>query len=283
MVLVILAAAFVAAFAVLFRSFARYGVPLMPAIAVNYACAFAAGCLFYPPTTEAFATGLWKPACVLGILFVSVFTLNGISAQRMGSARTTIAGRMSLVLTVVCTMWIFHERIGLLTWAGIALALFGLLLITGTGEENGNSQWHLPVLILLGSAACDIGVNVAQRLYTTALTESTFTTFCFGAASVACSVLLIARGQLTQLADKRVWIGGGLLGLVNYGSLLLLIVALGAGDPPASTIFPLMNIASILFGTAAGVLLFRERLHMRQWSGLGCCVLALLLILLGSA
>ena len=283
MVLVILAAVFVAAFSVLFKAFSRFGVPLMPAIAVNYACAFGAGCLFYPPSAHAFAIGLWKPASVLGILFVSVFTLNGISAQRMGSAHTTIAGRMSLVLTVVCTMWIFHERIGLLTWTGIALALFGLLLITGTVEETGNTQWHLPVLILLGSAACDIGVNVAQRLYTTSLTEATFTTFCFGAATLACSALLIFRCQLTQLADKRVWIGGGLLGLVNYGSLLLLIAALGAGEPPASTIFPLMNIASILFGTAAGVLLFRERLQMRQWLGLACCVLALLLILLGSA
>ena len=49
----------------------------------------------------------------------------------------------------------------------------------------------------------------------------------------------------------------------------------------ASAIFPLMNIAAILFATFAGALVFKERLSLRQWIGMGLCIVALALIMLG--
>ena len=49
MALVILAALCVAAFAVIFRYFERYNVPLLPAIAINYSVAFLCGLLVAPP------------------------------------------------------------------------------------------------------------------------------------------------------------------------------------------------------------------------------------------
>jgi multidrug transporter EmrE-like cation transporter len=72
------------------------------------------------------------------------------------------------------------------------------------------------------------------------------------------------------------------LGVVNYASLLLLVMALGKGELPASLIFPLMNIGAILFATGAGILLFRERLTRLQWTGVALCVLALALMMLPS-
>lgn len=278
--LVMLAALCVAAFAVLFRSFDRYQVPLFPAIAVNYLIAFCCGLVFHPPWGVGDVSLLWTPGALLGALFVTIFSLTGLSAQRAGAARTTIAGRMSLVITVMVAVRVFHEHLSPLAWAGIALALIGLVLSTAPAHDGRQERsWVLPVLIFLGSGAADVLVNAAQRVRTTSLNEAAFTTICFGAASAFSAIVLVARGGVPALRDRRTWIGGTVLGAVNYASLLFLVLALGAGTMPASSIFPLMNIAAILFATAAGMLLFKERLSLRQWIGVATCVIALALIM----
>lgn len=278
--LVILAALCVAGFALLFRTFDRHAVPLFPAIAVNYAVAFCCGLALHPPWGTGDLSLLWSPAAFVGTLFVVVFWLMGLSAQRAGAARTTIAARMSLVLTVLVTIRIFHEPVSALVWTGIGLALLGVVLTTAPSREaHGALGWLLPLVIFLGSGAADIVVNAAQRTRTTSLNEGVFTTLCFGACTAAAFVGLLLRRELGGLRHLRVWVGGGLLGVVNYGSLYLLVGALGRGVLPASRIFPLMNIGAILFATLGGIVLFGERLSPRQWVGIGLCMASLIVIL----
>lgn len=282
--LVILAALCVAAFAVIFRFFERYDVRLFPAITINYAVAFACGLMFHPPWSVGDISLLWMPSVLLGILFVSIFSLQGLSAQRAGAARTTIAGRMSLVLTVLGIVLLFHERIALLSVIGIGVAIVGLFLTTASSKADTHKRsWLLPLLIFLGCGAADVIVNAAQRVRTTSLNEAAFTTMCFGGASMVSVIVCAIRGPHSALAHRRTWIGGIVLGLVNYASLLVLVLALGEGTLPASSIFPLMNIASILFATIASIALFKERLSLRQWIGIGCCITALVLIMYGTS
>jgi drug/metabolite transporter (DMT)-like permease len=281
MTLVILTALCVAGFAILFKYFDRYAVPLFPAITINYFVAFVCGLLIHPPWDAGDVSLLWLPAAGLGCLFVTVFTLTGLSAQKAGATRTTIAGRMSLVLTVLGTMFLFHERIGVLGWIGILLAVVGLVLSTQREKgDNERRSWFLPVLIFLGSGACDIGVNALQRTRTTILNEAAFTTMCFGAASCVSLLVLFFRKEQGLLMNRRVWIGGLCLGIVNYASLLFLIASLGQGRMPASTIFPLMNVCAILFSTVAAIVLFGERSSVRRSIGIALCIVALVFIML---
>lgn len=282
--LVILAALCVAAFAVIFRLFERFDVPLFPAITINYAVAFVCGLIMHPPWSAGDISLLWMPSAVLGVLFVSIFSLQGLSAQRAGAARTTIAGRMSLVLTVLGIVILFHEHIGALSIIGIIIALIGLLLTTTTEGTGGDRRsWIYPLLIFFGCGAADILVNAAQRVRTTSLNEAAFTTMCFGGASSVSAIVLALRGPRAALAHPRTWIGGVVLGVINYASLLFLVLALGEGALPASSIFPVMNIAAILFATIAGITLFKEKLSVRQWIGIGCCITSLVLIMYGAS
>lgn len=282
--LVILTALCVAAFAVIFRLFERYDVALFPAITINYAVAFACGLMLHPPWSVGDISLLWLPSALLGVLFVSIFSLQGLSAQRAGAARTTIAGRMSLALTVLGIVLLFHERITMLSIIGIGVAIVGLLLTTASSKgETDKRSWILPSLIFLGCGAADVIVNAAQRVRTTSLNEAAFTTMCFGGASTVSAIVLTVRGPRAALAHRRTWIGGIVLGIVNYASLLFLVLALGEGALPASSIFPLMNIVAILFATTAGITLFKERLSVRQWIGIACCITALVLIMFPAA
>lgn len=282
--LVILAALCVAGFAITFRLFERFNVALLPAITINYATSVACGLLIAPPDLVKDLPALWLPAALLGALFVLIFSLSGLSAQRAGSARTTIPGRMSLVLTISGTVIIFHERLGGITMLGIGLALVGLVLTAITKDEHGTQRsWTLPLLIFLCSGAADISITVIQRTLTTTENSATFPTLCFGASTCVSVVLLLIRKQHHALRHLRTWVGGAALGVVNYASLLFLVQALEAGRYPPTEIFPMMNILAILFATAVGIGFFHERLSVRQWCGIALCVSSLALIMGASA
>lgn len=278
--LVILAALCVAAFAITFRLFERYDIPLLPAIAVNYATALLCGAIIAPPATMNDLTTLLLPASLMGLLFVVIFSLTGLSAQRAGAARTTIAGRMSLVLTIAGTVILFHEHISMITLVGIALALAGLILTSVSKEGAGSSgSWALPALIFVCSGIADIGVTIVQRTLTTPLNASIFPTLCFGASTCAGFLMLVLRREQRALKHVRTWMGGASLGVVNYASLLFLMRALAEEHYSATVIFPMMNIFAILIATAAGMLIFQERLSIRQWFGIVLCVSSLSLIM----
>jgi len=278
--LVILAAMCVAGFALIFRMFERFAVPLLPAIAINYTIACCCGLLIAPPWNVGGTTSLLIPAVLLGTLFVLIFSLSGLSAQRAGAARTTIAGRMSLVLTIAGAVILFNEHVGPLRWLGITIAIVGLVLVSVTkGEYSSERSWFLPLAIFLCSGAADIAVTFTQRTLTTPASAEVFPTLCFASSAVVSMILLFVRREHAALRHARTWVGGIALGLVNYASLFLLLRALGSDELTASAIFPLMNIFAILFATGGAILLFGERLSARQWCGIAFCVASLLLIM----
>jgi drug/metabolite transporter (DMT)-like permease len=280
MALVIFAALFVAALFVLFKSFEARRIALLPAIVINYITAFICGMAISKPWAAGDISLLWMPSILLSFLFVSVFYLTGISSQRAGVAPTTVASKMSLVLTVLFAVIVFKEDPGMLGWAGIGLALAGVVLSTWSGDDRARGiAWLLPVLLFLGNAAIDIGINVVQRMYTTALTEAVFPTIVFGCAGLLGLAWSLLRRERSAYADPRTWIAGSVLGVVSYGSLYFVVKALASSGLPSSSVFPLMNIGVILFGSAASMVLFRERLKPVHLAGIFVSILALALIL----
>src|SRR5690606_26703178 len=164
MVLVAVAAALMALLFLVFKVFDRRNIPLFPAIAVNYVIASIAGISFAPPWQVEDLSGLWWPAIGIGVLFVVNFQLTGLSAQRAGVAATTVASRMSLVLTVLAAVWLYDERPGTPGWIGIACALASVLFASITrGTRAIGGAWKLPLLIFLGNAVIDISINWMQR------------------------------------------------------------------------------------------------------------------------
>lgn len=282
--LVALAALCVAGFALLFRFFERFHVPLLPAITINYAVAFACGSIIAPARMASTAHPLLIGASCLGTLFVLIFFVTGLSAQQAGAVRTTIAGRMSLVLTITGAVLLFDERLDLLRSIGIVVALVGLLLTATGPTERGStrSAWGLPLLLFVCSGVADISVTYVQRTYTTPRTVDGFPTLCFAVSTVVSAVLLVIRDGPRALFQPRSWIGGIALGVVNYASLLFLVRALNIDGIQASLVFPLMNILAILFATIAGLVVLRERLSAVQWCGIGCCIGAMMVFLVAT-
>ena len=82
MALVAGTALLMAAIFLLFKAFAVRRIPLLPAIAVNYLVACAAGLLVAPPWSLPELPRLWWPAAGLGVVFIGMFFLTALSAER---------------------------------------------------------------------------------------------------------------------------------------------------------------------------------------------------------
>lgn len=280
MALVIPAAFFMAVLFLLFKVFELRRVALLPAIVVNYYAAFLCGALVAPPWQAGDLSPLWLPCAVLAFLFISIFYLTGLSAQQAGVAATAVASKMSLVLTVLFAVYLYGDRPGMWGWTGIALALLGVVLSSWVpGGRATTGAWGLPLLLFVGNAVIDITINWVQRARLTEATEAVFPTLVFAGAGLLGTLWVLRGSERKAFAAPSTWIGGMLLGLVNYAALYFVVKALARSGMPSSSVYPLVNIVVILFGTGLSVLLFRERPRPVQLAGIGASVLALGLIL----
>lgn len=280
MVLVTLAAVFVALLFLIFKSFEQRRVVLLSAIVINYFVALLCGLAISRPWAAGDLGPLWTPSMIMSVLFITVFYLTGSSAQRAGIAATTVASKMSLVLTVAFSVVAFDEEQHLLGWIGIALAIVGVVLSSWSNDGRGMHRASvLPVLLFVGNAAIDIGLAWTQRMRTTPLTEAVLPTLVFGMAGVLGLIGVFARAEQRAFQEPRTWVGGLLLGTVNYGSLYFVVKALAKSGWPSSSVFPLMNIGVIVFGTLGSMMLFRERPGPLQLAGMATAMLAMVLIL----
>lgn len=279
MVLVMLSALLTAALYIIFKLFDRRKVPLLPAIVVNYVVAFLFGFIYSKPWSASDISLLWLPSAVQGGLFILLFQLIGLASQRIGISPTTVASKMSLALTVLITVLIFREQPSALAWSGIALAVLGVTFSSWGGGKRGAKGWWLLPVIFFASAISDVLINAAQRTRVTPMTEAVFPTMIFGFSAFIGLCWLVFQADRVALLQPRTWFWGALLGVVNYGSIYFLVLALSRGGLQASSVFPLANVGVILFGTAASIVLFKERLRVVHWIGIVLSIVALCLII----
>ena len=280
MALVAGTALLMAAIFLLFKRFAVRRIPLLPTIAVNYVVACAVGLLVAPPWSLPELPRLWWPAGGLGVVFIGMFLLTALSAERAGVAATTVASKMSLVLTVALSVVLYREHPGAAGWTGIVLAIAGVVMSTWTrGGSAERIAWLLPAVLFFGNSLIDLSLSAVQRHLLSPHGEAVFPTLVFamaGLLGLLAAVVLPRRGDLMR---RDVWLGGLVLGLVNYGSLWFLLRTLGRSGYPVSAVFPLVNIGVVLCSAAGARLIFGERLMRVQLFGIGVSVLAMLLIL----
>ncbi|HQZ43608.1 MAG TPA: DMT family transporter [Flavobacteriales bacterium] len=279
MVLVTLSAISGAAIFLLFRIFDKRNIPILPVITLNYFVAFLFGALYSQPWLAGDLSKLWLPSAGVGTLFIGVFYLTALSTQRAGVAASTVASKLSLVITVLFTVLIYNERPTILAWIGIVCALVAVpLSAMGKGAEARN--WKLPLLLFFGTASIDISLNAVQRMHLTPATEGVFPTMCFIWAGGIALLFIWRNKMFAAFKDPKVWIGGIVLGVINFFALLFILQALAHSGLPASTVFPLLSIGVILLGTIGSYLIFRDRPSRPQFIGIAVAVIALALLVI---
>ena len=281
MLFLLLSILFSSAIFVVFKLFDKFNINTLQAIVVNYFTAFCVGIYSYQQTIH-FSSIPQKPwyigAIILSCLFISVFNLMALTSQRNGVSVASVAGKMSIVIPVIFGIYLYNEHLTIQKSIGIILALFAVLLTTSKHKSASKSTNYLfPILLFLGSGIIDTLIKYIQNSYVSDSELPLFSAILFLQAGILGVIVFLFKA--TKIHFKNI-LAGIFLGIINYYSIIYLLKALNHKTMGSAEIFTINNVAIVMLSTLTGLLLFKEKLIIKNWIGIGIAIISILLITL---
>jgi drug/metabolite transporter (DMT)-like permease len=174
--------------------------PLFAFLALRFAIASAA--LALPGYRR--VGGLGRDGLLAGG-FLGLLLAAGFGLQTAGLERTTVSSTgfitgLYVVLTPLLALVLFRQRAGALVWAGVALALVGLALLSGI--DAGSSTGDL--LVLASTAAQALQIVMVER-YATRYDALALTLVEMATAFLGFLAIALALGELSLPRGWTVW------------------------------------------------------------------------------
>lgn len=278
---------------IVFKLIDRNEVNTFSAIIINYITACSAG--FFLSHSNPFSDQVIHSrwiflSLILGVIFIAMFRLIGLSVQKAGVTSTTIASKMSVIIPILFSILIeANDKLTLFKSVGIILALIAVLLTSYRKErrEIEPSVILLPILIFIGVGVLDSLIKYAQFKY---VSENVNLLFCGTTFMVAGLVGFLSlpfnRQAAKNLLKVKSWIFGILLGLVNFGATIFIISALNSVSSitgkqiESSVLFGINNIGIVTLGVLIGFIFFKERPTKLNWVGISLSFVAILFLTL---
>jgi drug/metabolite transporter (DMT)-like permease len=226
----------------------------------------------------------------MGCLFISLFNLIALTAQKLGVAVASVANKLSLVIPFVFSLYLYNESSTWIKFAGIGVALLAVVLTclpprreeSAGHKKTGMAVIALPAILFVGSGLLDTLVKYVQQNYLQQGNDNAYLIASFGtAATIGFLILLggIISGRMRF--DARSIIAGIIIGIPNYFSIWCLVKVLNERPGESSSIIPINNMGIVLFSSVVAWLLFKERLSSTNWMGIALAVGAIALIAFG--
>lgn len=216
-----------------------------------------------------------------GVFFVAALVCMQSSIRKNGATLTSAFARLGLIVTLIVSFVLFHDRPAPLQYVGIGFALAALAVLrTGSGFTAGKKRaalgFGLLLLTLLASGGADVMAKVFAQ-YGSAAEDSLYFFYLFSTAALICVVLSLfeAKHHKKHIVLKE-FASGILVGLPNFYSSYLLLLALEA--LPAFLAYPIYSTGTILLVMLVSALLFRERLTKKQLPGILLIFAAIVLL-----
>lgn len=215
---------------------------------------------------------------IVGAFFIGNFVVYGKSVHLNGVGITITAMRLSLMVPVLISVFLYAEYLGLIKILGVVLVFGALVLLIP--KKNSvkigrlNASWLLVIIFLLSGFA-DASLKIYEEDFSTNLNESMFMGMVFLGAFVIGAVLCLIQGG--PLIKKREAMLGASIGIPNLYSSIFLIYALGGIS--GSIAYPIVNILNVLGGTFLGLLIWKDRVTTKQWIGITVALIAILILI----
>ena len=271
---------------ILFKLFDRYKINTLQAIVINYITACATGLISYNSSIsvgDIINSDWFIGAFLLGFLFISIFNVMALTAQRNGLSVASVAAKMSVIIPVVFGIYVYKEGVGAQKIIGIVLALIAVYLtsIKSKSAVNSSKGLILPIILFLGSGIIDTSIKYLETTYVAKNGIPIFSATIFFFAGLIGIGIIIKRAitKSFRFNSKNV-LGGIALGIANYYSIFFLLKALQFEGMESSTIFTVNNVAIVMLSTLIGLLLFREKIYTKNWIGITIAIVSIVLVTL---
>lgn len=274
-----------------FKACERYGVNVFQAIVFNYITCVITGTIVngaFPIHAENIKTPWFVWAMIMGAMFVSIFNVVAITAQKNGVAVASVANKLSLIIPVILSVYLYQETVAGWKAIGVALALVAVVLTCYAPKENGNKveagKWVyiLPLILFISSGLLDALINHVQITYVNEHNNNDYlVSSFFSAATIGSLFLALQFIRKKQFFTWKNLLAGILIGIPNYFSIWCLVHFLKESPWQTSASIPVNNMGIVLFSAVVAWLLFKERLTKINWLGILLSLVAIYLIAFG--
>ena len=271
---------------VIFKLFDVLKVNTFQAIVVNYFVAAVLG-FYLSNNSVSFQEIPNQPwfigAFLLGIMFILVFNVMALTSQKNGLSVASVSSKMSVVIAIVFGVWYYEESLGFIKLSGILLALIAVYL-TSVKEKKETTVKQVsllfPILLFFGSGAIDTSLKFIETSFVEEGGVPLFSATIFGCAFIlGMTILLYQIVKGTFRFEFKNILGGVLLGVPNYFSIVYLLKALSTDGMESSTAFTLNNVGIVILSTLFGLFIFKEKLIWKNWLGIVIAIVSILLVM----
>jgi multidrug transporter EmrE-like cation transporter len=275
-----------------FRFFPKYTINTFQAIALNYLICFGVGYLLKPAQVAFqlnFSENHTLPFLLLGLGFILTFVLSGFATQKAGMALTSLANNLSLIIPVLCSLFIFGNSQKIFdasNYAGMALAVIAVGIATFKGfDKNKNTETGLggslllmAVFLLYGLTNTLINYFNIKYLKDPANVIPYTMIMIFGAILAGIVGLIYNFFTKKENLETKSFLAALTLGIPNFLSFYFLIMALQHFGNDGAFVYPIYNIGVIVLSSIVAIILFKEKLSKLNIFGLLLAVLAIVLL-----
>ncbi len=267
---------------VVFKMLGKIKAPLFNAIIINYiVAAFCGFCLNGNVSVESIINSNWlMQSMIIGVLFIAMFFIIGLSSQKAGISITTVASKMSVVIPMLFAIVAFNENLGIIKVLGILLALAALSLSVYKKTDK-KSEFKviiilLPLILFIGMGIVDSTVIYSKEVYVDDSLASIFSATAFAFAFLTGIIFSFFNSKIyKKFLIRKVWAYGVILGLCNFGSFYFMIRALNSGIFQNSVVYGIINIGIVTLSVLAGTLFFNEKLSIINKIGIVLSIFAI--------
>ena len=248
-------------------------VPVQEAVAIYplfafLAARFAISTLVLAPFAfrplRALPRGGFAAGAGAGLLLAVAYGLQTAGLELTTVSSTGFITGLYVVLTPLIALVLFRTPVAAVTWAGVALAVAGLLLLNGVpgGSAVGNA-------LVLGNAVAQSFQIVAMERFAPRYDARALTFLQMAVSCVGFTVIALTRGELSVPHDGRVWFALVVTGV--FAGALGYLVATWVQSRTTAARAALVFTLEAPFAALFGVLLLSERLGFMGW--LGCAIM----------
>ena len=244
----------------------------------------------FPINSSTFHQSWFPWAFVMGTIFISLFNVIALTAQKIGVAVASVANKLSLIIPFLFSLYLYNEKATMLKITGIAVALTAVLLTCWPKKQTQTKHAEisrifillLPLILFLASGLLDTMIKYVEYSFLNEGNKNTYLITSFSvSAGIGIIVLIFLFSTGRQKFDPRSLVAGICIGVPNYFSIWCLLRVLKENADNSSAIIPINNMGIVLFSTVIAWFFFREKLSRLNWLGIFMSLGAIALIAYG--
>ncbi len=267
---------------VLFKIFNKYKIDTLQAIVVNYITACICGLIHNDKNlvvSEIVSSDWFIGVIILGFLFIAIFNVMALTAQKNGLSVASVASKMSVVIPIIFGIYVYNESIGFQKIIGILMALVAVYLTAIKAKDNSvvTQSLYLPILLFFGSGIIDTSINYFAPDNKIPLFSACIFGFAF---TIGCILMVYKSIRFKKSFSLKSIPLGATLGMINYASIYFLLKALRIDGLESSSLFTINNVAIVAVSTLIGLLIFKEKISNKNWIGICLALISIVLVTL---